>query len=254
MSPESDRPEQRLHFRNPPIVEAAIGITIPRLSTSRLDDFRTAEISCAEIRYQAPTAISQNRFEMSIVGGQSVAQTRDELLGWRWVSDDNLHILQFKLDGFAFSRMGRYETWESFTSEARRLWDIYLQLVGPTGPTHFGVRYINKVFIPFDVELGDYLRVFPMTPPGRQWLMHEALMRLGVRIDRPLAGQFTHQHLLVPSDMPDHAAVILDNDFQYPVSEIPTGELWNLIDAVRDVKDEYFLQVTTPRLQETFNV
>jgi uncharacterized protein (TIGR04255 family) len=79
-------------------------------------------------------------------------------------------------------------------------------------------------------------------------------LRIAVPIDTPRMGNFIHQHLLVPSEKADYAAVILDNDFRYSAEGIPENELWANIDAVRVVKDDYFRQLLTPDFLETFNV
>lgn len=246
----ADRP---LRLKNPPIVEAAIGITVPKLSPDSLDRM-SAPATLGE-SYRGPKPVTQSRLEMQIVEGQSTALTQDERLGWRWDSDDKLHAVQFKLNGFAFSRLGKYDSWETFTAEAKRLWDIYLQVSGVKEVSFFGVRYINKVFIPEGVDPKLYLRVYPKVPDeANPWLITESIMRLGLPINSPEPGMFVHQHILVPSDKPDHVAVILDNDFRYQVDSIPTTDLWPKIDAVRHVKDDYFKNLITEKLMETFNV
>jgi len=191
---------------------------------------------------------------MTIQEGQSTASTLDEPLGWRWESTDRLHVVQCKLDGFSFSRMGHYETWETFTAEANRVWSIYLAAVGAVSFQRFGVRYINKVYIPEGHELSDFLNVYPKTPPGLLWGVNNSFMRLGMEIDVPLRGSFVHQHVLIPSDRKGFAAVILDNDFQYSVDGPTNEDLWRNINSVRDVKDQYFLQLVTERLAEGFDV
>jgi uncharacterized protein (TIGR04255 family) len=247
----ADRP---LRLKNPPIVEAAIGITVLKLPSSLLERLKVA--FPPDDAYKGRQQVTQSRLEMKIVEGQSTAFTNDEHLGWRWDSSDKLHAVQFKLDGFAFSRMGRYETWEIFIAEAKRLWDIYFAATGPAHVLEFGVRYINKVYIPVGVDINQYLRAYPKLPDEeKQWLLTESIMRLGVPIDSPEPGMFTHQQVLVPSDRPDHAAVILDNDFRYhPPNGINPSDLWSRIDAVRHVKDDYFRDLITPKLLETFNV
>jgi uncharacterized protein (TIGR04255 family) len=254
MGVEPVRTANRLRLKNPPIVEAAIGITVPKLPDSLLDRLKELNVSTDGVSYQPPSRASQNSVEFKIVDGQSTAVTRDVHLGWRWESSDKLHAIQFKLDGFAFSRMGRYETWESFTGEAKRLWEVYFSAIGPSAVSEYGVRYINKVFIPVGEELEKYLQVYPKTPDNPAWIINESVMRLRIQIDSPRSGTFVHQHVLVPSERLNFAAVILDNDFRYSAEGLSGEELWASIDAVRDVKDSYFLKLITKELLETFNV
>lgn len=252
------RLEKRLHFKNPPIVEAAIGVTIQRLPDQFLERLESSTLSSDKATYGQRTAIIQNKFEVKVVGGESTAVTNNERLGWRWESSDKLHVVQFKLDGFAFSRMGRYETWENFIAEAKRLWAIYFSATRNSAFarsfTGYGVRFINKVYLPGGEELSRFLRVYPQMPENGGWVVNNSYMRLAIEIDSPSRGVFVHQHVLVPSDRENFAAVVLDNDFQYPVEGLTEDQLWTKIDEVRDVKDYFFLQVVTPELQETFNV
>lgn len=247
--------QQHLRLKNPPIVEAAIGVSVPILASPYLERLKGCVITSEHGPYQGPFHVYQNQLEMRILDGRSTAFTEDRHLGWRWASNDNLIGVQFKLDGFAFNRLGRYDTWETFTAEAKRVWSLYYEAVGTTPIGMYGVRYINKVYIPLGKPLEDFLRAYPKTPDvGRPWVISESALRFAVRIDTPRIGNFIHQHLLVPSDRPEHAAVILDNDFRYPAEGLPEDELWASIDAVREVKDDYFREILTPEFLETFNV
>jgi uncharacterized protein (TIGR04255 family) len=242
-----------LRLKRPPIIEATIGVTVARLPDSTLGQLRESAIA-PDRGYQGPQPITQSSLEMKIVEGRSTAVTKDQQFGWQWFSEDRLHAVQLKLDGFAFSRLGNYETWESFTAEAKRLWNLYIDTTGPISLLAFGVRYVNRVYLPQGADLANYLRVYPKEPEDRQWVVTESLMRLGMQIEKPQRGLFIHQHLLVPSDKADHVSVILDNDFRYEVAGLEVNDLWARIDAVREVKDDYFVQLITPTLLESFNV
>jgi uncharacterized protein (TIGR04255 family) len=247
--------QEHLHLKNPPIVEAAIGITIPKLPDSNLDKLKGCVVASDQRPYQGPFQLYQNQLEMKIIDGRSTAITKDEHFGWRWTSNDNLHTVQFKLDGFGFSQLGHYETWETFTADARRVWKLYYDAIGPVAIGAYGVRYLNKVYLPLRQPLEKFLTVYPKTPDvDRPWIIAESALRFALPIDTPRKGNFIHQHLLVPSDKAEYASVILDNDFRYSAEGIPENELWANIDAVRVVKDDYFRQLLTPEFLETFNV
>jgi uncharacterized protein (TIGR04255 family) len=252
VSVHTDRP---FRLKNPPIVEAAIGITVSKLPDSTLEKLKDlAATTVTGWNYGTPQKVTQNSFEMKVVDGQSTAVTRDEPLGWQCDSADKLYRVQFKLDGFAFSRLGKYDTWESFTAEAKKLWNMYFSAIGPIEVSAYGVRYINKVFIPEGVNVAQYLRVYPKEPEDENWHITESLMRIGMQIFEPQEGMFIHHHVLVPSDRPDFVAVILDNDFRYQTQGLAESDLWERIDAVRPVKDDYFRLLITDKLLETFNV
>ena len=54
-------------------------------------------------------------------------------------------ILQARVDGFAFSQLVPYLSWDIFQSEARALWERYRHIVGDVQTVRFGLRYVNRI-------------------------------------------------------------------------------------------------------------
>jgi uncharacterized protein (TIGR04255 family) len=241
-----------LQLKNPPIVEAVIGISVPRLAEGILEQLKELAAQMLELNYQGPTPVSQSNFQFVIKEGQSSVENRDFLLGWRFDSKDKLHSVQFKIDGFVFSRLGSYQTWEQFRGEAKKLWDLYYRVIAPTELAEFGVRYINKVFIPQGEQVSDYLTVYPYIPQGLPQDVLDSFMRLGLPLEAP-QGRFTHQHILLPPEKPGYATVILDNDFRFSAIGLSEGKLWEQLEEVRQLKDDYFRKILTKSFLETFN-
>ena len=151
-----------------------------------------------------------------------------------------------------FSRLGSYQTWEQFRGEAKKLWDLYYRVIAPTELAEFGVRYINKVFIPQGEQVSDYLTVYPYIPQGLPQDVLDSFMRLGLPLEAP-QGRFTHQHILLPPEKPGYATVILDNDFRFSAIGLSEGKLWEQLEEVRQLKDDYFRKILTKSFLETFN-
>src|SRR5207253_4384748 len=87
-------------------------------------------------------------------------------IGYTFTSSDGLQAFQSRLDGFTFSRLAPYNGWESFCSEARRLWNIYREVTQPQAVTRAAVRYINRLDLPLPIrDLKDYLRTVPEVSP-----------------------------------------------------------------------------------------
>lgn len=60
-----------------------------------------------------------------------------------------------------FSRLKPYETWEAFSSEAMRVWEVFAAIAQPAEIERLGVRFINHIApIAFD-DLPKYLKVPP---------------------------------------------------------------------------------------------
>ena len=99
-----------------------------------------------------------------ISSAESSIHQQNNWHGFRFESEDKLHIAQFTRNGFVFSRLAPYQQWDSFESEAQRLWKIYERLAAPLEIDRLGVRFINRI-TPVDLEqLGDYLKLPPQGP------------------------------------------------------------------------------------------
>ena len=116
-----------------------------------------------------PKISSQNEFrhELKVKEGPTPEQLFHDL-GWR-DGDFNLRtvvtLLNSTGDGFVFSRLQPYESWNQFKEEAIRLWNVHAELAKSVEVQRLGVRFINRITLPVgEVRLADYLRV----PPNRQ--------------------------------------------------------------------------------------
>ena len=242
-----------LRFKNPPIVEAVIGVSIAPLPEGALVTLKSVATGFSAAGYKEPLPIKLTNFQMmAMVQGESQASVRDSPHGWQIDSADGLYRGKFQRDGFLFSQLGRYVSWELFRGEAHRLWTQYASAIGDHRVTEFGVRYINKVFVPEDAHLNEYLTCYPILPPGLPPSILESFMRLVMPIENP-DGKVTHQHILVGPEKPGFATVILDNDFRFQASGLSDDQLWTQIDAVRRVKDEFFRKLVTDTMRKTFD-
>jgi uncharacterized protein (TIGR04255 family) len=242
-----------LHFKRPPIIEAVIAINISPLSPSMIAAIKEAAAPLQKIGYkQREVPVTMHQFQMHIVAGKSQASVVDTFHGIRFDSGDGLYAVQFNLSGFVFSRLGEYQTWDQFRSEARRLWSVFSDFTKGIEILSFAVRYINKLFIPLKADLSAFLRVYPHLPEDVPQTIHEEFMRIAMAIPEP-TGVLIHQQTLLPPEREGFAAILLDNDFQFPCQGMSAEEVWNSIEKIRSLKDDYFVKFLTPAMLETFN-
>jgi len=72
---------------------------------------------------------------------------------------DGRQVVQVRRDGFTFSRLSPYQTWEDLRTEARRLWGALSFGGEAIQMTRVAVRYINQIDIPLPMDdFADYLR------------------------------------------------------------------------------------------------
>jgi uncharacterized protein (TIGR04255 family) len=151
---------------NAPIVEASLGIQ------ARAEGTWEAPVVSDKIKAILPDyakLASQNQVAQEIrLEPSKLPQTTTQDLGWngfRIQSEVKPHIAQFNRDGFLFSRLHPYETWENFTREALRLWRVYVDLAKPTQVQRISLRYINKIGLPpNNMQFEDYLQPAPALP------------------------------------------------------------------------------------------
>jgi uncharacterized protein (TIGR04255 family) len=245
--------KRSLHFKNPPIVEAVIAVNIFNLSPTVIGSFEETTSRLEQIGYKRrEIPITMHAFQMQIADGKSQVTKTDSPHGLRFDSSDGRYAVQFNLSGFVFSRLGGYQTWEEFRDEARKLWLIFIETAEPIRILSFGVRYINKLFVPVATELSNYLTVYPQLPDNVPQIIHESFMRLGMEIIEP-KGVLIHQQTLLPPEKEGFATILLDNDFQFGAAEVSNDGLWAMIESVRDLKDDYFVKFLTPAMLETFD-
>ena len=158
------------HLPRAPIVEAVIDIRArpsavleeallkPQLEV-RLDGYEFLD-SQQKIQIQHEVSLKGEPLPGPII--------RD--MGWkglRFQSTDKKHIAQFNRDGFVFSRLEPYQSWEQLYEEGMRLWYLYAELAQPAEIHRIGLRYINRIQLPPDeLCFEDYLEPAPASPKG----------------------------------------------------------------------------------------
>lgn len=172
-------------------------------------------------------------------------------LGWtglRFRSQDTLQVAQFRKEGFAFSRLKPYQNWELFTTEALRLWGVFVEVMRPVAIQRIGVRCINRMTFPADgFKLDNYL--VGSTQP---------LATLGL-----VRGGFLYRDTLVVPDTsykvnvirtvqplegtPPNVPVILDIDvFTTTPTELDETVLRQRLAEMRWLKNKIFSASITP--------
>ena len=179
------------HLPDAPIVEAVINWRARAEKTlepaelleeikARLPDYPTVQ------RHQEVQLEAQ-------IGPEGTAQAqRTRWLGFRVETEDRRYIAQFTRDGFIFSRVAPYEDWDSFATEAKRLWQIHVDLAGPSEIERLGVRFINRI-VPVELDNLDETLTLPPRPPDSLTL--------------PI-GEFLHRSLFVVPGRPYKVNVI----------------------------------------------
>jgi len=233
------------HLNKAPILEAVIEIRT-RAEAPWEEASITQSLKSQLPDYPGLLSLNQMRQQFTF-GAELTPQASTHDLGWsglRLQSADKLHVAQLKRDGFSFSRLAPYETWEQLEGEANRLWLIYVQLAKPLEVHRLGVRFINKIPMSLNsTKLEDYIQPHPETPNG---------------LDLPFSNFLHRETLIVPGydyginltrtlqRTEEGAGIILDIDvFTTQPSQLDEAERERRLTEMRWLKNKCFFGTIT---------
>lgn len=242
------------HLTRAPIVEAVIEIR------ARAESPWEEEVVVQQLKSRLPdypTLTSQSQFRQQIkFEFDQPPEAATHSLGWKGVqlqSADKVHIAQFKQDGFVFSRLPPYESWDQLYAEAMRLWQLHLELARPSEAQRIGLRFIDRIVLPSQEMLFEkYIQSSPHPVQG---------------LDLMLVGFFHQDTLAVPGHpyavnvirtiQPEPSArgmaIILDIDvYTMQALDLGQGLLERRLLEMRWLKNKVFFSSVTPEALEMF--
>lgn len=232
------------HLPHAPIKEAMIDIQVAlpeKVNTEALNS-RYAQIAD---QYPKHETLQRGEFGLHSNEGEPTRLTIGHtVVGYRYTSENAQRVVQFRMDGFTFSRLEPYDTWEEMKEEAVRLWDIYAESVSPNPITRIATRYVNLLKLPLNTELKEYLTAPPTIPEGLSQELSSFFTRIEIR--EPSIGAHGILTQALEGVREDHAPMVLDIDVyiarQFDPSE---KEFWDCLDQLRDFKNTVFFESIT---------
>jgi len=236
------------HLDKAPITEALVDI---RVKLRPDIDLSTLESIYALFANEYPEKGERVRIESKFDIKTKESETTSVIDGYLCISSDKKQVVQVRLDGFSFSRLKPYETWEDFYKEAHRLWQLYVEATSPEWVTRLALRYINRLEIPLPIrDFSDYLTAPPTIPQNlpqglisflTRNLIHEPSLDFVAIISQSLEP-------VVASSV---APVILDIDvFKEVQYSVGATEIWETIDQLRVFKNKIFFESITEKSVE----
>ncbi|MCC7415600.1 MAG: TIGR04255 family protein [Acidobacteria bacterium] len=238
----------RAHLKRAPIAEAVIDFRVLRREGVSPDQFRA--LTAIGHEYGSPSPMHSIEARFGIEGGRPVAPTQVQAaVGWVYKADGA--VAQFRLDGFTFSKLEPYTTWESVFGEADRLWRIYAQTAQPFEISRLAVRYINRLRLPGPAELRQYLEAPPVLPLPMPQAIREFLTRVVVENGNHASAILIQA--LEPSLDPATVPLLLDIDAFREVS-LPPGDpsLPGIFEQLRRLKNDIFFASVTEKTVAMF--
>ncbi len=240
-------PEPR-HLTNAPIREAAIDVQIsPPVSLDVLQTINGRIKDKLHKRgevWQASIGLDLDK------DGSGTANAERTPIGYRYDFTDSPYVLQCRVNGFTFSRLPPYETWEKLSATARELWEIYLETTKPQTVSRIAVRYINGLQLPLPIaDFAEYLNVSPEIPAGLPQTLASFLQRFVIVDDSSECAAVVTQVLEEQQTQLNKITILLDIDVFKTFSALApnTDDVWATLEKLRDFKNRIFFKYVTEK-------
>ncbi len=140
------------HLSAAPIKEALIDIKVAlpeKVNTERLE----SGYSQVSDRYPTIDTLHKGELRIQLDGSPHGDMTVDTansttFAGYRYISADRQNSVQFRVDGFTFSRLDSKDSWYALKREAVKPREIYSYSVSPIPIARIATRYINRLKLP----------------------------------------------------------------------------------------------------------
>ncbi len=242
---------KKIHLRKSPITEALIDINVTPGSGVNA---KTLELLHEKIRADFPTKRTMSRFQVSFgqKEGDLGAATNFDAVGYSFFSQDERQVVQYRLNGFTFSRLKPYETWEKLRDTARKLWQIYCEGCKIESLNRLALRYVDLLEIPVGLPISDFIKNPPKAIKGGPSNLTAFLNQQ--RLLEPSTGVETLLTLsLAPPPNAVKLPLIIDTEiFKFFSSPLSEKDLWGLLEKFRVLKNNIFFGIITEKAVEEY--
>lgn len=231
------------HYSKAPIVEAIVDIQVKMAEGFSHETFNALH---SKLNQRFPTKSSIQEVEMGMAtdaqpGGELQFSSSKKDLGLKLISKDNSRVLQVRENGYTYSHLPPYTSWEELRSEAYEAWRVFVDLCKPKTVVRCALRFINRIEIPKpSIELHDYFYLYPKIPNGIPQDVSGMFMQLQMP-QKDLDGTAILNQAIAEPTSPGTISVLLDFDlFQKREYEPEDDSIWLYLDKLRDRKNELF--------------
>jgi uncharacterized protein (TIGR04255 family) len=241
-------------YRRPPIIEAVIDLHVSTPVSERVHDKIVRRLKRS---YPHATTLHEANVNVDVASGNVTVDQRPK--GCRLSKEDETDVVLIKAQSLTLARLAPYTSWETLRDNARNVWNVWIECNGPNTVSRIGVRYINRIDIPVQqnlgIELEDYLSFFPKLPEALSEPLHSYLMQATIKTKEPYWSAKISSTRNKPAPLLNHISLLLDIDV-FRTENIPKNEdeLWDVIEEARTIKNMIFESSIKDETRELFNV
>jgi uncharacterized protein (TIGR04255 family) len=239
------------HLDNAPIKEALIDLQVVLPDKTDTEELISLYEQFKD-DYPDKKALNRREFGFHFDEGQQAKTTIDQsVIGYRFASADEKQVLQYRKNGFTFSRLDPYQDWEQMRDEALKLWEIYVNSISPSLITRLATRYINVIELSYNSDLSEYLTAPPTVPKGLSNEIRGFLT--SVEIYEPTIdarGLITQTLEKLPEDK---ISIVLDIDVSmYGQYKLEDDKYLECLEQLHNYKNKVFFASLTEKAMELF--
>lgn len=238
------------HYDKAPIKEAIIDIQIENPPSLTLANFEKVEMSPPQ-GYAERKPIMMGQLRGRLEGGVLTATAQQDQMGYAFVGGEGKHNVQFRMNGFTFSRLAPYQAWEQLRSEAKTLWNSYRKIVGAVPVVRVGLRYVNQLDLPMPIrDFRDFIRIYPEISSD----LTQQLAGFFLQVQIPqedLGAMLILNETMVPPSGPNIASMVLDiYVFKEGLKLESDDDVWSTLETLRLRKNLIFEGCITNNTRE----
>jgi uncharacterized protein (TIGR04255 family) len=242
---------QPVNYGHAPITEAVIQL----VTSSAVNGAERGKVA-RRLKALYPNSQPLQTFNINIsaTGGPGVA-VGPQPQGFRLSSDDQADIVLIQHNGVVISRLAPYPGWEKFRERATAVWTEWRAATSNPPVSRIGVRYINRIDVPYVnepmIDPRDYVLFSPQDPGISSAPMQGYVVQITKLTDVPHWLTSVASTLVSPPPLLDHISILFDIDV-FRTEEIPRrdDELWAVVDEARTIKNEIFERCITKKTRE----
>lgn len=243
-------------YQHPPITEAVIGINFAEvLSESDMKELRARLSPHYPVlqpieNLSLNLEIGVNRDKQKTANTQVLTET-----AYRLGTSDMSELVVLQPRTVVISQMAPYPGWDYFYARFIRDWKLIRRALGFREVSRIGVRFINRIDIPFEgqvVHHENYLDLYPKVTDKFGPLTAYAVQAQVFMED--LRCRLTLNSAAVPSPLLNTASFLLDQDISREVDVPQTDEgIFELLNQIRVRKNEVFEESVTNKARSLFH-
>ncbi|MDE0092078.1 MAG: TIGR04255 family protein [Oligoflexia bacterium] len=228
-------------YSKPPIQEAVFDLRTQNEVTFSEQLFKNFLDKASEYSLQEPLRnININADDMT---------KNIEIIGYRCISADQKQIVQFKKNGFSFSRLTIYDGWDKNYKEALKLWKHYYEVVKPTVITRVATRFINKFEIPYTFKPEEYFKTYIQYDKSISLVWNQMSYRLLLPHSNGIKSHIIFDNNVNQSSQ--NVNVLFDIDvFSDNLGLTDNSNLESIFNQVRIVKNDIFEKSITDKTRK----